>query len=141
MLVDEVLPDGLVTRAQMASFLVRALDLPAASRDFFRDDEGSTHEARINAVARGRHHGRCGPGRFCPDGLVTRGQMASFLVRAFDLPSTSTDHFRDDNSSTHEARINALAQSGITYGCGTDRFCPDGRVTRGQMAAFLHRAH
>ncbi len=133
-------PNGLVTRGQMATFLVRALDLPSASRDYFRDDEGSTHESRINAVAQAGITVGCGPGRFCPNGLVTRAQMATFLVRALDLPSTSRDHFRDDNSSTHEARINALAESGITHGCGPSTFCPNGRVTRGQMAAFLHRA-
>jgi hypothetical protein len=66
--------------------------------------------------------------------------MASFLVRALDLPSTNVDHFTDDNGSTHEDRINALAASGITHGCGTTTFCPNGGVTRGQMAAFLHRA-
>src|SRR5690606_34063208 len=38
----------------------------------------------------------CGGTRFCPDGLVTRGQMATFLVRALDLPNTGTDYFTDD---------------------------------------------
>jgi hypothetical protein len=66
--------------------------------------------------------------------------MATFLGRAFDLPGTSTDYFTDDESSRHEARINALSASGITHGCGDGRFCPNGAVTRGQMAAFLHRA-
>ena len=81
----------------------------------------------------------CGGGRFCPDGLVTRGQMATFLSRAFDLASTPTDFFGDDEASTHERAINRLAASGITSGCAPGRFCPDGIVTRGQMAAFLHR--
>jgi hypothetical protein len=35
--------------------------------------------------------------------------------------------------------IEALAASGITSGCTTTRYCPDGLVTRGQMAAFLNR--
>jgi hypothetical protein len=133
-------PSGQVTRAQMATFLTRALDLPATSHDYFSDDNGSTHEDRINAVAAAGITVGCGERRFCPDGIVTRAQMASFLVRALDLPSTNVDHFTDDNGSTHEDRINALAASGITHGCGTTTFCPNGGVTRGQMAAFLHRA-
>lgn len=32
-----------------------------------------------------------------------------------------------------------LSQSGITKGCTTTQFCPNDNVTRGQMAAFLHR--
>lgn len=35
--------------------------------------------------------------------------------------------------------IEALAASGITSGCTSTRYCPDGLVTRGQMAAFLNR--
>jgi hypothetical protein len=28
----------------------------------------------------------CGGGNYCPGGIVTRAQMAAFLVRAFSLP-------------------------------------------------------
>jgi hypothetical protein len=31
-------------------------------------------------------HPRCGATTFCPDAIVTREQMAVFLVRAFHLP-------------------------------------------------------
>jgi hypothetical protein len=124
----------------MATFLVRALDLPATSTDYFTDDEGSTHEARINSLRAAGITVGCTATTFCPDGLVTRGQMATFLVRGYDLPSTSTDYFTDDEGNTHEARINALRASGITSGCAPGRFCPNGIVTRGQMTAFLHRA-
>jgi hypothetical protein len=133
-------PDGLVTRSQMATFLVRALDLPASSVDHFTDDNGNKHEARINALASARITAGCAPGRFCPDGVVARDQMATFLVRALGLPASATDWFTDDNGNKHEARINALAEARITSGCGSGRYCPSGAVTRGQMAAFLHRA-
>jgi hypothetical protein len=132
--------DGSVTREQMASFLVRALGLPATSTDFFADDEGSIHEADINRVAAAHITTGCGPGRFCPTLVVTREQMASFLVRAYALPASGTDFFTDDERSIHEANINALAASGITSGCAPGRFCPTQRVTRGQMVAFLRRA-
>jgi hypothetical protein len=129
-----------VTRAQMASFLVRALGLPPSTIDSFVDDETSVHEHDINALAASGITAGCGDGRYCPAANVPRGQMASFLVRAFDLPSTSDDYFTDDEGSMHEADINALAASGITAGCQADRFCPNSSVTRGQMVAFLHRA-
>ena len=58
----------------------------------------------------------CGNGRFCPNGTVTRGQMASFLARAFNLPATGHDYFRDDNSNKHEDNINRLRAAGITGG-------------------------
>jgi hypothetical protein len=81
---------------------------------------------------------------FCPDSPVTRGQMAAFLVRAFEYPVyNGPDRFRDDNGHLFEDAIERLAQAGVTKGCNpprNDRFCPDARVTRGEMAAFLVRA-
>ena len=108
--------------------------------DAFSDDDGSTHEPDIDALAAAGVTAGCGGGRYCPAGVVTRAEMASFLVRALDLPQTTTDWFTDDDTNTHEAEINALATSGITAGCGGGRYCPKAPVTRGQIAAFLYRA-
>ncbi len=129
-----------VLRDQMATFLTRARNLPATGTDFFTDDEGNKHEDRINRLAAsGITHG-CGGTNFCPKGVVTREQMASFLSRAFNLPATGHDYFTDDDDSKHEGAINRLAAAGLTFGCGGTNFCPKGHVTRGQLAAFLYRA-
>jgi spore germination protein YaaH len=133
-------PRDAVTRAQMASFLVRAFDLPRASKDYFGDDDGTTHENNINRLAEADITTGCGGGRFCPDEPVTRAQMASFLARALKLPTASHDWFRDDSGLVHEDNINRLADSGITEGCATNLFCPSVAVKRQHMAAFLHRA-
>jgi len=133
-------PKANVTREQMASFLSRALALPATTKDFFTDDGTSIHEGTINRLAASGITGGCAPSRYCPTATVTREQMASFLARALRLPSTSKDFFTDDNASPHEGDINRLAASGITGGCAPDRYCPSAAVTREQMAAFLHRA-
>ena len=82
----------------------------------------------------------CAPSKYCPNDDVSRGQMASFLARAFELPATSTDYFTDDNGTTHEGNINRVAAAGITSGCTATTYCPKADVTRGQMAAFLRRA-
>ena len=66
--------------------------------------------------------------------------MASFVVRAFNLPGTSVDYFSDDNGTAHETGINALAAAGVTSGCASGRFCPYGALTRAEMASFLVRA-
>ncbi|MDP8958719.1 MAG: S-layer homology domain-containing protein [Actinomycetota bacterium] len=81
-----------------------------------------------------------GGATYCPTDPVTREQMASFLVRALDLPPAGRDFFSDDAGSIHQADINALAKAGVTKGCGTGGYCPTHPVTRGQMAAFLYRA-
>jgi hypothetical protein len=69
--------------------------------------------------------------------------MAAFLNRALHLPPTNKDFFTDDEGSVFEGDINKLAASGITKGCNppaNTMYCPHGKVTRGQMAAFLVRA-
>jgi hypothetical protein len=129
-----------VTREQMASFLARAIGLPAATRDYFTDDESSAHEDNINRLREAGITTGCAPSRFCPLSRVSREQMASFLARALHLPAATDDYFTDDESSAHEENINRLFEAGITTGCGARRYCPTASVTRGQMAAFLHRA-
>jgi S-layer homology domain len=123
----------------MASFLVRAANLPPSSTNHFTDDNASIHENDINALASAGVTGGCTASRYCPNSAVSRGQMASFLVRVLDLPATSQDYFTDDSASIHENDINALARAGVTGGCAAGRFCPTSAVSRGQMAAFLHR--
>lgn len=142
---DLYCPDDSVTRGQMAAFLTRALHLPASSVDRFVDDEDSVFEDNINRIAEaGITHG-CNPpanDHFCPNDLVTRGQMASFLTRALALEASAADPFSDDAGNVHEANIAALAASHITLGCNppvNDRYCPSDPVSRGQMAAFLYR--
>ncbi len=137
-------PDGRVTRGQMATFLARALELPAADRDFFTDDDGTTHEDDINRLAQAGITQGCSAENqhYCPDTGVTRAQMAAFLARALELPAADRDFFTDDDGTTHEDDINRLAQAGITQGCSAENqhYCPDTGVTRAQMAAFLARA-
>jgi hypothetical protein len=79
-------PDEPVTRAQMASFLARALDLDAAGTPPFSDvGADSTHAGAIAAVADAGITTGTTDGRYLPGRAVTRGQMASFVARALGL--------------------------------------------------------
>lgn len=133
-------PRDSVTRGQMAAFLTRALALPPSSTNHFDDDDGSIFEGAINSLAEARITMGCGDRRFCPGDQVTRGQMAAFLTRAFGYPPSSTNWFDDDDGTFYEASANALAEAGITVGCGARRYCGAEPVTREQMATFLTRA-
>ena len=86
-------PDRAVTRAQMASFLARALGLrPAISAGFADVDARSVHAASIDALFAADITQGCSsePLRFCPDRAVTRAQMASFLIRSLNRPEESS---------------------------------------------------
>jgi hypothetical protein len=131
--------DG-VTRAQMASFLVRTLRLPAVDSSPFEDIVGSIHEDDIAALAAAGITRGCTPTRYCPDDTVTRGQMASFLVTGFDIDTDLGSPFTDIDVSVHRTDIERLDAAGITDGCTPTLFCPEEPVTRAQTASFLLRA-
>lgn len=130
-------PQDLVNRGAMASFLDRYLNLPSTSNDYFDDDDGNIHEAAINRIAAAGITSGCGSRLYCPDSTVLRDQMATFLDRSLNLPSTTQDFFTDDNDNKHEAAINRVAAAGITSGCGGTNYCPSGSVNRGSLAVFL----
>jgi hypothetical protein len=141
-------PQEPVTRGQMAAFLVRARSYSfGAGADLFIDDNGSVFELDIDRLGTAGVTRGCNPpvnNRFCPDGLVTRDQMAAFLVRAYGLPDLGMpDLFVDDDDSIFQADIDKLGATGVSRGCNppvNNQFCPDDPVTRQQMAAFIQRA-
>ena len=138
-------PGEPILRWVMAVWLVRVLDGadPAADSSRFDDvDAAQWWSPYVERLADLGVTQGCStePVRFCPHSAVTRAQMASFLVRAFDLSTGPPAGFTDVNAdSVHYANINALAESGVTQGCATDEFCPRRDTTRAQMATFLHR--
>ena len=135
-------PEESVTRGEMAAFLVRALDLKllGSPTDSFTDDDGSTFEADIEILQGHDITNGCTTTEFCPTEVVTRGEMAAFLVRAFKFPTSTHDPFSDDDGTVFESDVAALDASGVTSGCAPQLYCPDRAVTRGEVAAFLIRA-
>lgn len=112
----------------------------------FIDDDTSVFEADIEKLAAIGVTRGCNPPentRFCPDDMVTRGQMAAFLRRALPglaIADADAGRFSDTTSSVFADDVTWLARTGVTRGCDSARYCPDDPVTRGQMAAFLGRA-
>ncbi len=144
---DEFCPKRTITRGEMAAFLVRALDLTETGGIDFIDDDGSIFETDIQLLAAAGITRGCDPPantKFCPNDPVTRGQMAAFLARAYELTvGAGDDPFVDDDGNIFEGDIGKIAAVGITKGCNppvNDHYCPDSAVTREQMASFLARA-
>ena len=97
-----------------------------------------THRTAISAIAEAGITKGCTSTSFCPQRTVTRGQMATFLTRALDLPDADGHPFDDVPSShPHADAIAAVAEAGIARGVGKGRFAPDVPVRRDQMASLL----
>ena len=141
-------PNKSIRRWEVAVWMVRAFDgiepPPKAASRFADVTSGEWWLAHADRLADLGITRGCAtePLRFCPNGAVTRSQMASFLVRAFGYPPVSSAGFQDIRGSVHAADINSIAAARVTVGCATDppRFCPKEDVTRGEMASFLARA-
>ena len=77
----------------------------------------------------------------CPELAVSRDEMARFLWRFRDTPLATVEASFDDvsASASYGSAVDWLAEVGITLGCTATTYCPTGRVTRAEMAAFLWR--
>jgi hypothetical protein len=112
----------------------------------FRDVGSSVHREGITFISDLGVTKGCNPptnDRYCPEDLVTRGQMAAFLVRALSLPAAEPAGFTDMGRSVFVDDVDRLVAAGVTRGCNppdNDRYCPDQSISRGEMAAFLVRA-
>jgi FtsP/CotA-like multicopper oxidase with cupredoxin domain len=143
-------PAAVVTRADMAIFLLRGehgatYNPPAATGTKFGDvPAGKWAAAWIEQLAAEGITNGCGGGNYCPDMVVTRAQMAVFLLRAKHgssyVPPSANGDFKDVSTSYWAAAwIEQLAAESITTGCGNGNYCPDVAVTRAEMAVFLVR--
>ena len=84
------------------------------------------------------------PLRFCPEGALTRAEMATFLLRAVGGSAGSTDGYFADAppGSWYGPFIEGLYDLGITRGCNDNplSFCPMEEVNRAHISTFLLRS-
>ena len=144
-------PGRAVTRAQMASFVARLIDatdaeLPDDAPDAFPDDDApayDAHEPNIDRLAAaGIVAGRTSSS-YEPAAAVTRGQMATFLVRAHRFVTGETlpleRHWFRDRDPVHGDNVDRAASAGIATGYENGTYRPGLDVRRDQMASFLMR--
>ncbi|MBL8211395.1 MAG: S-layer homology domain-containing protein [Bryobacterales bacterium] len=144
-------PESLMTRSEMAAFIVRSLlgeSFTYNPAPYFADVPASHTAFRYIQKLRdlGVTNG-CTASTYCPDATVTRGQMAAFLVRALlGIDATATfpypaSAFFADVPGAHPffAYIQKLRELGITAGCTAATYCSEDGNTRGQMAVFVTR--
>lgn len=79
-------------------------------------------------------------GTYKPYGKVTRGEFATFISRALNLPS-GEHKFTDVNVHSKLAPgINAAAKANIVQGVSNTTFSPNSLITREQMALMINNA-
>jgi peptidoglycan LD-endopeptidase LytH len=147
---DRYAPAEEVRRDQMATFVVTMLArvgvaLPEPTDQGFRDVTGNVHEDAINQLAALGVVRGLAEERYGPRARVSRGQMATFLVlayerapsRALPVPAVS---FLDVEGLTHDVNIRKAAGAGFVSGRTRFLYLPAEPVERGHMASFVARA-
>lgn len=107
--------------------------------------EGSDDAGTIETLALGGVVSGSLEGTFRPDEIISRGEFAMWLDRAF-FPDGFTPEaapFTDiAEGADYEGAVQQLYAAGITVGCSVDplMFCGEAHLTLGEAQAFLGRA-
>lgn len=79
-------------------------------------------------------------GKFEPSTPMTRGMLVTVLWRYAGQPENGYNRFADvANGMWYTQAISWAADCGVVNGVGNNRFDPNGKITREQMAAILFR--
>lgn len=140
---NEFCPSQGLTRAQAATFVVQALQLPnvAANRTPFVDVPlSAAHASSIyTLVANGFMIGKAHD-RFGPSDRMTRAQLATLLYNASGNPEhlPAAAPYPDVSAdAVHAPGISGLKEMGIVGNCGSGNFCPNTIVLRDSTASFV----
>ncbi|WP_242291681.1 S-layer homology domain-containing protein [Bacillus cereus group sp. BfR-BA-01356] len=133
-----------VTRGQVARMIymyVKPADADASFKNPFTDIKGHLFEKEILALAKAGLVNGFGDGKYGPDDILTREQMAQVLTNAFKFKSTKTTTFTDvDKNSWALKAISALEENGVTIGTGGNMYSPKMFVTREAYSQFLYNS-
>ncbi|PEQ27576.1 S-layer homology domain-containing protein [Bacillus thuringiensis] len=133
-----------VTRGQVARMIymyVKPADADASFKNPFTDIKGHLFEKEILALAKAGFVNGFGDGKYGPDDILTREQMAQVLTNAFKFKATKTSKFADvDKNSWSYGAISALEENGVTIGTGGNMYSPKMFVTREAYSQFLYNS-
>lgn len=143
-------PDDPVTRAQFATFLSRALNLPEGGQANFSDvTEDYILSDGINRAAAAGLIGGYEDGTFRPDEHITREQIAALIDRALQYKNIKRTPIHLTFTDTNQIQSifrEAVANNtyfgiigGFPVGNNKVRFGPKEKATRAQSAAFINR--
>lgn len=137
-------PNQQATRGETAEMIVRALGWENETFKTPSFSDVSTSHKYYKSIAILADKGIIDSGgKFRPEGALTRANIAKIITKAFELDevtSTKTP-FKDISKVAIETQryIATLVKYEVTIGSTSDRFNPNGKMTRKHLALFIHR--
>lgn len=134
-------PNNNITRAEIAAILSRVIELDASETALVYSDVGSSHWAKkaIEAVTKMGLMQGYGYGRFGPERLVTRAEMAKLASLLIEKPVGEGKGFADIEGSWAKAHIQAVQAAGIMKGYADGTFKPNKVLTRAEAVTIINR--
>ena len=139
-------PEANITRAEVAMILYRLLtdearSIYGTSINRFSDvPRNAWYATAVSTLANIGLINGYPNGRFGPNDLITRGEVATILSRFFDVSEDSIrDHFSDIAGSWARDSINLAADHGLVNGFPDGTFRPDQRITRAEVIVMVNR--
>ncbi|MEX1004528.1 MAG: S-layer homology domain-containing protein [Acidimicrobiia bacterium] len=139
-------PSAPVSRAEMATFLIRALGESSAGayQGIFSDvPAGQWYTATVERAASLGITSGYPDGTFRPDAPVSRAEMSALLLRALgedtNLPASAGSFSDVPADAWFAPYVEQMRLLGYTQGCGGGAFCPFAQVRRDEMASFIAR--
>jgi len=138
-------PDGIVTRAEFAVMIGRALQLPAGGDIMVFADSGQIPEWAQDEIAKAVRAGIIRgytDQTFAPKRHISRAEMAVMIARAAGIDITEAETSYADNAaigSWAKGSIAAVADAGLMNGEGKNRFAPNDQATRAEAVTVILR--
>ncbi|WP_256762422.1 carboxypeptidase regulatory-like domain-containing protein [Cohnella sp. WQ 127256] len=136
-------PDGDITRAELATILVKAFDIQAGTgtNATFTDINGHWGEGAILILAQAGVINGYKDSTFKPDQAISREEMVAMLLRIVNISALTKDsakgNFADLSNSFAAAEIKEAAQAGIIDGKSKDKFDPKSDTTRAEALTII----
>lgn len=143
MSADQFMPEGKITRAQLATLLDRmfAWGLDESKPNPYQEALPDYAERSIRAAHQHEVMQAFNDGTFRANEPVTRAQLALYLHRVLQTNLEGTITYKDQQAIPDWAQepVKQMALLGILEGNDKNQFLPNQHVTRAQVATVLYR--
>jgi hypothetical protein len=140
----ELCPDAELTGADVEALLGAAIgtEIPVGEYLHYVPRPESRLETLLPAADLAEAPG-CGVWQYCPEQIITRGDMAAVLSGVLEFEPTGADYFIDDEDHYAQDSINALVAGEVLDICtslGPGPFEPDRPATRADLIDAIAKA-
>ncbi|MFA5524145.1 MAG: DUF6359 domain-containing protein [Tissierellales bacterium] len=141
-------PNKNIQRAEFAKLLVEGLNLKLGSQEIsFSDVQAGAWYKEVVDIAASLGIVTGYDGRFDPNGLITREQMATMIVRALKYVEPNASYTSEMSDFIDQDQISAWAKEAVQIsaskelvkGLGNGLFSPQQEATRAQSAVIIYR--